>query len=326
MRVLALTFGDEHQASSKYRVFQYIEPLATLGIEIDAQPANSFKDWAQVAKYDGMLVQKKLFPSGKVRFIRRNTRRLIYDIDDAIWHPHGKEHTFFTNLRNAWRLKAIARASDLCICANNILAEHMREFTERVTILPLALDGKRWRPKARSGGSLVCIGWSGHPVNLPYLEAIEPALVQAQVENPQIEFTFFCGKAPVFRKLKYRHIRFEPDTEADAIRSFDVGLLPLAPGAFAAGKSPIKGLQYMATGIPTILTPLGATRDMFREGETGIFASTHEEWQRAIASLVRDQELRRRIGTRARAVFAETYELARTVPLLGSALGTASRD
>src|SRR5439155_24902641 len=169
------------------------------------------------------------------------------------------------------------------------------------------------------------IGWSGHPVNLPYLEAIEPALVQAQVENPQIEFTFFCGKAPVFRKLKYRHIRFEPDTEADAIRSFDVGLLPLAPGAFAAGKSPIKGLQYMATGIPTILTPLGATRDMFREGETGIFASTHEEWQRAIASLVRDQGFRARIGTRARAVFAETYELARTVPLLGSALGTAIR-
>ena len=325
MRVLALTFGNEHQASSKYRVFQYIEPLAQLGIEVDAQPANLFKDWKRVHGYDAVLVQKKLFRSGRVRSLRRNAQRLIYDIDDAIWHPHGKEHTFFTNLRNAWRLKAIGRAADLCICANSVLAEHMRKLTERVTILPLALDGKRWRANAQSTGPVLRIGWSGHPVNLPYLEAIELALVQAQIENPQIEFAFFCGKAPAFRKLKYHHIRFEPDTEAAAIRNFDLGLLPLPPGPFAAGKSPIKGLQYMATGIPTILTPHGATRDMFRDGETGLFASSNEEWQRAIASLVRDQELRRRIGTRARALFEESYELSRTVPLLASALGAAKR-
>src|SRR5256885_2407106 len=88
MRVLALTFGDEHQASSKYRVFQYVEPLAQLGIEVDAQPANSFNDWTRVREYDVVLVQKKLFRSGKVRYLRGNARRLVYDIDDAIWHPH----------------------------------------------------------------------------------------------------------------------------------------------------------------------------------------------------------------------------------------------
>ena len=327
MRVLALTFGDENQASSKYRVFQYIEPLRQLGIEVDPQPANSFQEWKRVREYDTVLVQKKLFRSGKVRYLRNNARRLIFDIDDAIWHPHGKEHTFFTNLRNRWRLKAIARASDLCICANNVLGEHIRKLTERLTILPLTLDGKRWQPKTQTpGSSVVRVGWSGHPVNLPYLVAIEPALVQAQAENPQIELTFFCGKAPTFRKLKYRHIRFEPDMETQSIRSFDIGILPLPPGPFAAGKSPIKGLQYMATGIPTILTPLGATGDMFREGETGLFASNNEEWQHAIGSLVRDQELRRRIGTSARAAFEETYELSRIVPLLAAALGTTKRD
>ena len=106
MRVLALTFGDEHQASSKYRVFQFVEPLAKLGIRLEPTPANSFKDWSEVRHYDAVLVQKKLFRSGKVRYLRRNTKRLIYDIDDAIWHPHGKEHSFFTNIRNRWRLQA----------------------------------------------------------------------------------------------------------------------------------------------------------------------------------------------------------------------------
>src|SRR5688572_26937353 len=150
MRVLALTFGDEHQASSKYRVFQYIEPLRALGIVIEPTPANSFQAWHEVRGFDAVLVQKKLFGSGKVKRLRRHTPRLIYDIDDAIWHPHGKEHSLLTNLRNAWRLRAIARHADLCIAANTVLAEHLRRLTPKVTILPLALDGNRWRPRPQS--------------------------------------------------------------------------------------------------------------------------------------------------------------------------------
>jgi hypothetical protein len=326
MRVLALTFGDEQQASSKYRVYQYIERLASSGIQLEPTPANTFKDWAHVQQYDAVLVQKKLFRSGQVRHLRRHTKRLLYDIDDAIWHPHGKEHTFFTNLRTTWRLKAIARAADLCITANTVLADHMRRFTDRVTVLPLALDGKRWHVKAkRSGSDSVCVGWAGHPVNLPYLEAIEPALAQAQLDNPSVDFAFFCGKAPGFRKLKFRHIRFQPDAEPDAIRSFDIGILPLPPGPFAAGKSPIKGLQYMASAMPTILTPVGATRDMFQEGTTALFASTIDEWHAAINRLVRDHDLRWLMGQNAREAFDRTYELTRTVSLLGKVLGVPKR-
>ncbi len=327
MRVLALTFGDEHQASSKYRVFQFIEPLGKLGIHIEPIPANSFKCWSDIGRYQVVLVQKKLFRSGRVRHLRRSTARLIYDIDDAIWHPHGKEHSFFTNLRNAWRLKSIARAADLCVCANNVLAEHMRRHAGNVTVLPLALNGNRWPRRLDAETSpVIRVGWAGHPVNLPYLEAIEPALVQAQIENPNVEFTVFCGKAPAFRRLKFRHIRFEPDIEVEATRTFDIGILPLPPGPFAAGKSPIKGIQYMASGIPTILTPLGATRDMFQEGETGLFANTTEEWRGAISKLARDSALRLRMGRLARSVFEQTYELTRIVPLVAKALSPDSRD
>ena len=326
MRVLALTFGDEHQASSKYRVFQFIEPLRQLGIDLEPTPANAFTQWAKVREHDAVLVQKKLFRCGKVRYLRRNTRRLIYDIDDAIWHPHGKEHSFFTNLRNAWRLKAIARAADLCICANNVLAAHMRQFTQGVLVLPLALDGNRWQPKPKlESSNIIRIGWAGHPVNLPYLEAIEPALVQAQIENPAIEFAIFCGRAPAFRKLKYRHIRFQPDSELEAIRSFDIGILPLPPGPFAAGKSPIKGIQYMATGIPTVLTPHGATKDMFEEGQTALFAGTTNEWHGSLTRLVNDSTLRLKMGQLARVAFEQRYELARTVPVLAAALDPAKR-
>ena len=325
MRVLALTFGDEQQASSKYRVFQYVDLLRELGIVVDATPANSFQDWHKVPEYDAVLVQKKLFASGKVKRLRRQTPRLIYDVDDAIWHPHGKEHSYFTNLRNTWRLKAITRAADLCIVANNVLAEHLRGLTTKVTIVPLALDGTRWSPQSRKPPNIVRVGWAGHPVNLAYLEAIESALAQVQSDNPTAEFAVFCGKQPGFHKLKYRHIRFQPDAEIEAIRTFDIGILPLPPGPFAAGKSPIKGLQYMACGIPTVVTPVGATRDMFQEGATAMFAGSPEEWYRAITELIRDPELRIKMGERARLAFEKTSELKRTTPLLAQALQENNR-
>lgn len=325
MRVLALTFGDEHQASSKYRVFQYVQPLREFGITLEPMPANAFKEWRKISQHDAVLVQKKLFRSGRVRHLRRQVRRLIYDVDDAIWHPHGKEHSFFTNLRNAWRLKAIVRAADLCIVANKVLAEHLRRLTPNVSILPLALDGRRWQPRpVAESSAFVRVGWAGHPVNLPYLEAIEPALAQAQMDNPNVEFAVFCGKQPRFRKLKYRHIRFEPDTEMEAIRSFDVGILPLPPGPFAAGKSPLKGLQYMATAIPTVVTPVGATRDMFVEGETALFAKTPDEWHSAISRLAGDGAFRMEMGRKARTAFERTSELAQTVPRFARLLQSSS--
>jgi glycosyltransferase involved in cell wall biosynthesis len=81
----------------------------------------------------------------------------------------------------------------------------------------------------------------------------------------------------------------------------------------------------MATGIPTILAPMGATREMFADGETGLFATTNEEWHQSLTRLLRDAGMRLRMGSRARAVFESTYELARIVPLVANALSPAIR-
>jgi glycosyltransferase involved in cell wall biosynthesis len=80
-------------------------------------------------------------------------------------------------------------------------------------------------------------------------------------------------------------------------------LLPLPTDAFAAGKSPIKALQYAACGIPCISSPVGATLEIVRPGETGITASTQAEWTSAILRLVDDPDYRHELGCRARLLF-----------------------
>ena len=177
----------------------------------------------------------------------------------------------------------------------------------------MALDGDRWRPKSSDPAAPLRIGWAGAPVNLPYLEAIEPALLKIQQANPQIEIRVFCGRQPGFKAgIKFTFCPFQPGQESSVVNSFDIGLLPLPDTDFADGKSPIKGLQYLATGIPSVVSPRGATREMFREGETALFARTQDEWFQALQTLVSNPEMRHQMGRQSRLHFDANYALQRT--------------
>lgn len=316
MRVLALCFGDASCASSFYRITQYVNPLRELGVTLETIPANSFQDWSTISDYDTVVVQKKLFPLGKLRQLRRFARRVIYDIDDAIWHPHGRSHHWLTRLRTNWRLQGVVRTASYCLTANQVLGAFLRRWNERIVTFPMALNDKVWRAKASSSGqaSRVRIGWAGAPVNLPYLESLELPLLAVQQRYPGVEICVFSGRQPAFKQLPYRHLPYQQGTEAENIREFDIGLLPLPADAFSQGKSPIKGLQYLAIGLPIVVSPTGGTNEMFAGCPAAQFARTNEEWIEALENLVRQADLRQQLGQQARKHFEAHFTLAITAP------------
>jgi len=325
MRVLALTFGNAEQASSFYRIYQYIDRLREEGVALTAIPVDAFSEWEKLADYDLVIVQKKLFSLGKVRRLRR-ARALVYDVDDAIWHPQDCPHSWWTTLRTRLRLRAILRAARLTIAANEVLAAQLRPIATRVAVLPMALDERQWIAGIRTARSEVVLGWSGHPVSLPYLEAIEPALVVVGAEFPGAKLAVFSGAQPRFRTLPFDHIPFRAGAEPEVLRRFDIGLLPLAGGAFAEGKSPIKGLQYMAAGIPTILPPCGAAQAMFRECATALFATDTAGWIAVLRTLLGDPALRLRMGAEARRDFEQHHTIAAIAPRLAELLKSAAAN
>lgn len=326
MRVLALTFGERSQGSTLYRVHQYQAPLEREGIGLELVPGVRFSAWSRLGEADVVLVQKHLFNLARVRQLRARARRLVYDIDDALWEPHGRSHAFLTRWRTRLRLRAIVRAADVCLTANHVLAGYLRQWSPRITVLPMALDENNWPPRAVAAAERaqpLRIGWAGAPVNLPYLEALEAELVAVRQQFPSVEVAVFSGAAPNLRALPVRHLPFAAGTESEAIRSFDIGLLPLPDNAFAAGKSPIKALQYLASGVPVVASPVGATRELLRAGSTALFASPGA-WASAILRLLQDPALRQQLGRQARAEFERRYTLCQTTPQLVAALRNLS--
>lgn len=309
MRVLSLNFGDASCASSQFRIHAYLDSLASLGIQIDTTPANSFTDWSKIGTYDAVIVQKKLFRLGQMRHLATHAKRLLYDIDDAIWEPHGKPHGWFTRLRTRSRIRAVARAADLCLAANGVIASYLAQWSTNARVFPMSLDEQLWQPAAAESIGPIRIGWSGAPGNLPYLEALEPALAQIQQRYPQVEWAVLCGRAPAFKTVRWTHIPWEPGCEPRIVPSFSIGLLPLPDNPFAAAKSPIKGLQYMACGVPTVATPLAATRELFVDDKAALFVTRHEDWIQALERLISDNTLRHRMGQQARHTFESRYAL-----------------
>ncbi len=311
MKVLALTIGDFHVASTQYRLGQFVDPLRAEGISLTMAEAKGFADWPSLPGYDLVIVQKRLMRASWVRRVRKGARRLIFDTDDAIWEPHGKKHSLWTRVRTKHRLSAVTSAADACTVPNGHLAAYLGPLARRVCIIPMALDPEIWREGGGREDGRIRIGWSGSPPNLAYLLRLAEVLHEVQKARPQALVTVYCGKRPEWPvPLEMEYHDFSPGTEPETVRTFDIGLLPLPDDAFAAGKSPIKALQYAACGIPCVANPVGATAELVREGETGFAARDAGEWRDRLIRLIDDVALRRKLGENALRMFRENHTRA----------------
>ena len=59
-------------------------------------------------------------------------------------------------------------------------------------------------------------------------------------------------------------------------------------------------LEAMASGLPVLVTDEGGPKDFVVDGETGFVARSDDEFIERHRQLISDEELRRRIGSRAR--------------------------
>jgi hypothetical protein len=82
---------------------------------------------------------------------------------------------------------------------------------------------------------------------------------------------------------------------------WDVGIAPLADTTFNRCKSALKALDYAAIGLPVLASDRPAYRNSPADGPGGWLVADHPDaWFVALARLVRDNTLRRRLSEGAR--------------------------
>ncbi len=274
------------KASTKYRIGQYLDFLEAKGIHCDFVRRKSL-DRAilpMVRNNDILFNQKCLFNSSLAKKMLDNSPYSIFDFDDAIYTRPGKPDFLLTRLRVLKRLKLWLRRADAVTTPNHFLASFARKYSDKVFIIPMALDLGIWRPLAKPIREEIIIGWAGAPVNIPLLERLDPVLAAVCRRYRQARVAVFSGKRPKL-SFPFDYYPFKPGQEVGFVRNLDIGLLPLGDDEFAKGKSPVKAIQYLACGVPVVGNVQGATGEILTN-ENSIKVSSLEEWGEALARLI----------------------------------------
>jgi hypothetical protein len=84
-----------------------------------------------------------------------------------------------------------------------------------------------------------------------------------------------------------------------------IGIAPLATTRFNKSKSWLKPLEYAATGVPPVMSPLPEYERLHREHGVGVLAAKPSQWLRELRRLATDDTWRAEVSERSRAGAAQ---------------------
>lgn len=284
------------------------------------------RDVRAARNFDLVLVHRESFPIGPAwveRLLRTMRVPYVFDFDDAIYLPAASE----ANRRLAWlkgagKTKEVVAGASLVIAGNNHLAQWARRYARRVTVIPTTVDTERYQVRERPVSDGVCVGWSGSLTTIVHLRLLEPVLRRLQREEG-IRIRVIGDASYRIDGAEVESLDWRAPSEVGDLSAIDIGVMPMPDDEWSRGKCGLKALQYMALGIPAVISPVGVNREI-ADGGAGILASTQDEWLAGLRALIADVELRSRIGAAGRARVEERYSVAAAATLWERALREAA--
>ena len=271
--------------------------------------------------YDLIFVERAAFMAGPAMFERlfaRSGTPMIWDVDDAIFvHQISDANRLFGWLKSADKTDTIARVADEVFAGNDYLADYARRFNDNVQIVPTTIDTDEYTPpdRTRPDGAPVCIGWSGSFSTVQHFETVIPALERVKERlGDRVTFRVIGDGDYRYPALGIVGQPWRHETEIADLAALDVGVMPLPDDEWSRGKCGLKGLQYMALEIATVMSPVGVNSEIVQHGENGMLASTEDEWVEVLVDLVEDAEKRERLGRAGRETIVRDYSVETWAP------------
>lgn len=334
LRIAALT-GGRNVPSARFRVRQLIPALQEYGVLMHEfiPPISKYPPAAKwlrplwggaalVARipavlashhYDIAFLQRELVSTFLT--LEPLTRRpRVLDVDDAIFLYRGGRFA-----------EHLARRCDLIICGNDYLVETFSKWNKNVRVIPTAVDTQRYVPKkTKDAKKPDVIGWTGTSGNFKYLYEIEPALAEVLKSRPDVILRVIADAKPNFRSIQERRVDFimwSPENEVKGIQGMSIGIMPLTDSAWTRGKCSFKMLQYMACGIPVVVSPVGMNAQVLSLGNVGMGPKSQDEWVDAlITTLSLDDKERYKMGMIGRCILEKHFSIDVIAPRLANVL------
>ena len=343
-RVLFLTAYPIEDASCRYRVHQFVPYLTAAGYECTVSTFATNRLFRilksrghltrklaetlycalrralrllDIGNFDVIVIHREAFPfltPWVENWVLRRHPHVIFSFDDAIYAGHENAAQLSHPLLYRWKhgkgYDDVIQRCERVIAGNRVLAEYAEQLNPNVSVMPTVVDCEQYRYTEKCDTEPVTIGWMGSRSTVLYLNLVEPALRRIALSYPgKVRFRFVGCPDYTPHLNDCESLYFDLTREMDDLRTFDIGLMPLADSEWARGKCAFKAIQYMASGAATIASPFGITSDLIQHEVNGLLAGTAEEWFRALDRLVRDAGFRHRLAANARRTIERSYSL-----------------
>jgi glycosyltransferase involved in cell wall biosynthesis len=241
----------------------------------------------------------------------------VLDFDDAIFHNYDLHPSAWVRYIYGRRIDSLMAGSALVIAGNRYLADRaIAAGARRVEIVPTVVDLARYASKLEySATTKLRIVWIGSPSTTQYLQELSAPLGEL-AKRHNFTLRVIGGGLIDLLGVDVELMDWSIETEAAAIAECDIGIMPLRDTPWEQGKCAYKLIQYMACGLPTVTSPIGANIDVVVENETGFFAAVHSDWVSKLGLLLSDKSLRQRLGQAGRLRVNESYSLQQAAPKL----------
>jgi glycosyltransferase involved in cell wall biosynthesis len=232
------------------------------------------------------------------------SRPMVLDVDDAIWSskPFGEAQMAYT-----------ARRAARVIAGNAHIASWFEKYNSNIDVIPTAVDTDLFRPRKKTDDRFFTVGWTGSSGNFPYLYEIREDLRRFFLQAETARLLVVADRYPYELNLppeKVAYVKWSPGTEASSVQAMDVGLMPLPDNDWTRGKCSFKMIQYMACGIPSIVSPVGMNVEVLSRGAVGLPASRPGDWYEALMQLHEDSVAAGKMGVEARQIAERHYSVA----------------
>lgn len=334
---VAFLIGCLEGESKRYRVFNVIEALKSMGID-----AAHFRDidipeqLGDILSHDIIVLFRYPWSANVDRLIeeaRAKSIPLVYDVDDYIFDPaiasrvDGvrmlSEEGKIAYVAGALRYRQTLESCDYATAPTEFLANMQSFFVNKAYVIANTMNSEQlriYRSIASDGSQApadkVTLGYfSGTLTHQKDFEQAYPALARLLQDLPNVSLMikgeFRLEEFPDLKKFG-RRVTLAPFSDwrelPQSISQIDINLIPLEHNSlFCESKSELKYFETAILGIPSVVSEVGPYKYVIKHGHNGLLARTPEDWYVSLKSLSEDKSLRKRIGQAAKDHVAKTY-------------------
>jgi glycosyltransferase involved in cell wall biosynthesis len=348
MRILGLSSFPTDAAATRFRMTQYVEPLRKHGVELTVEPfmtsaqfrqfyesgaplsklrdilgslLRRFKVLSRSRRYDALIVQREAMFFGPAvfewLFQHIGNLPMILDLDDATYLPYlSPKYGHFGNLLKFFgKTDNLIKRSRIVICGNRFIAQYVESKGSPAIVIPTIVDTEVFTP-APKANEVPVVGWIGTHSTYSFLESLFPVLERLARDQPFKLRVVGAGLSDIqINGVEVENLEWKLDREVEDFRSLDIGLYPITTSRSASeqwllGKSGFKAIQYLAVGVPFVMSPIGVGAEIGTNNVTHFNAVTTEDWYNSLKKLIGDSDLRKRMGAAGREYSLENYSLA----------------